>query len=139
MIVAGAYGAGAISGGCFNPAVAIAIDFSSAGRDIGGCALYIFFELLGARKGTTGVSTNGVTANFIFLGRGTFWVLPLTYFYLPNRARAYLFPRSVKIRYFCSGPITADPICPQPITADFYFNVETNKRMFASYLVFRRL
>mmetsp|Transcript_51265 Transcript_51265/g.111742 ORF Transcript_51265/g.111742 Transcript_51265/m.111742 type:complete len:459 (+) Transcript_51265:116-1492(+) len=48
VIVAGAYGAGAISGGCFNPAVAIAIDFAASGRDIGGCALYIFFELLGA-------------------------------------------------------------------------------------------
>ena len=27
---------------------------------------------------------------------------------------AYLFPQSVKMHYFCSGPIRADPICPQP-------------------------
>ena len=29
-------------------------------------------------------------------------------------ARAYLFPQSVKIRYFCSGPISVDPTCPRP-------------------------
>ena len=46
--------------------------------------------------------------------RGTCWVLPLTYLYLPESARAYLFPQSVKTHYFCSGPISFDPICPQP-------------------------
>ena len=30
------------------------------------------------RKGTNGVSTNGVTANFMLFDRGTFWVLRLT-------------------------------------------------------------
>ena len=43
------------------------------------------------RKGTNGVSTNEVTANFMFFDRGTFWVLPLTYFDLPKIARAYPF------------------------------------------------
>ena len=43
------------------------------------------------RKGTNGVSTNGVTANFILVDRGNL--------------------------YFCSDPISADPICPQPSTA----------------------
>ena len=71
-------------------------------------------ELAGVRKGTNGVSTNGVTANFMFLDRGTFWVLPLTYFYLPKSARANLFPQPVKIHYLFSGPIGADPICPRP-------------------------
>ena len=66
------------------------------------------------RKGTNGVSTNGVTAFVVFCDGGTFFVLPLPYFYLPKSARAYLFPRSVKMRYFCSGPISVDPICPQP-------------------------
>ena len=46
--------------------------------------------------------------------RGTFWVLPLTYFYIPKSARAYLFPKSIEIHYFCSIPISVDPICPQP-------------------------
>ena len=66
-----------------------------------------------ARKGTNGVSTDGISADFMFFDRGTFWVLPLTYFYLPKSAWAYLFPQSVKAHYFCSGPISADPICPQ--------------------------
>ena len=38
--------------------------------------------------------------------RGTFWVLPLTYLYLPKSAGAYLFPQSLKIHYFCSGPVS---------------------------------
>ena len=32
-------------------------------------------------------------------------------------ARAYLFPQSFKINYFCSGPVSVDPIGPQPNTA----------------------
>ena len=69
-------------------------------------------RLRAARKGTTGVSTNGVTANFMLFARGTFWVLLLTFLYLPRSARAYLFLQSVKLHYFCSGPISVDPICP---------------------------
>ena len=52
-------------------------------------------------KGTNWVSTNGVTASFMLFDRRTFWVLLLTYLYLPKSARAYLFPQSVKINYFC--------------------------------------
>jgi aquaporin Z len=48
VIVAGAYGAGAVSGGCFNPAVAIGIDVSSAHLGIGWCLAYTVFELIGA-------------------------------------------------------------------------------------------
>jgi len=48
VIVAGAYGAGVVSGGCFNPAVAIGIDLSSMGRGFGWCLAYTFSELLGA-------------------------------------------------------------------------------------------
>merc|ERR1740138_1199977 len=48
VIVAGAYGAGAVSGGCFNPAVALGIDVSSAGLGFGWCGPYILFELVGA-------------------------------------------------------------------------------------------
>ena len=70
--------------------------------------------LAGRRRGRDGVSTNGVTANFMFFDGGTFWVLLLTYFHFPKSARAYLFPQSVEIPYFCSGPIGVDPICPQP-------------------------
>jgi len=48
VIVAGAYGAGAVSGGCFNPAVAIGIDTSSILIGWGWCLLYMVFELVGA-------------------------------------------------------------------------------------------
>ena len=45
---------------------------------------------------------------------GTCRVLPLTCFYIPKSAKAYLFPQSVNIYCFCSGPISVDSICPQP-------------------------
>lgn len=48
VIVAGAYGAGNISGGCFNPAVALALDASSVSSGFGYSLIYILFELLGA-------------------------------------------------------------------------------------------
>lgn len=46
--MAGGYGAGHISGGCFNPAVAFGIDVSSAGIGFGWCFVYTAFELVGA-------------------------------------------------------------------------------------------
>eukprot|EP00408_Alexandrium_pacificum_P017806 CAMPEP_0171191980 /NCGR_PEP_ID=MMETSP0790-20130122/19638_1 /TAXON_ID=2925 /ORGANISM="Alexandrium catenella, Strain OF101" /LENGTH=259 /DNA_ID=CAMNT_0011657133 /DNA_START=89 /DNA_END=864 /DNA_ORIENTATION=+ len=48
VIVAGAYGPGAVSGGCFNPAVAIGIDASSIGKGFGWCIVYTLFEFIGA-------------------------------------------------------------------------------------------
>jgi len=48
VIIAGAYGAGAVSGGCFNPAVALGIDMSSAWLGFGWCLHYIACELVGA-------------------------------------------------------------------------------------------
>jgi len=48
VIVAGAYGAGAVSGGCFNPAVALGIDASSGANGFGMCGLYALCEFAGA-------------------------------------------------------------------------------------------
>jgi aquaporin Z len=48
VVVAGAYGAGTVSGGCFNPAVAFGIDVSSAYYGVKYCFVYTVFELLGA-------------------------------------------------------------------------------------------
>merc|ERR1719440_1346688 len=48
VIIAGAYGAGAISGGCFNPAVALGIDVSSAGLGFGWSMAYVSYEIIGA-------------------------------------------------------------------------------------------
>ena len=50
----------------------------------------------------------------LYVVDGTFWVLPLTYFHIPQCARAYLFPLSFKNNCACSGPVSVDPICPQP-------------------------
>merc|ERR1719224_342130 len=47
VIIAGAYGAGAVSGGCFNPAVALGLDVSHAIVPHYSLA-YIVFELAGA-------------------------------------------------------------------------------------------
>mmetsp|Transcript_105905 Transcript_105905/g.337288 ORF Transcript_105905/g.337288 Transcript_105905/m.337288 type:complete len:451 (+) Transcript_105905:75-1427(+) len=48
VIVAGAYGPGAVSGGCFNPAVAFGIDTSSVAKGFGWCIVYTVFELIGS-------------------------------------------------------------------------------------------
>merc|ERR1711881_431844 len=48
VIIAGGYAAGNISGGCFNPAVALGIDVSSAGLGFGWGIAYTAYELLGA-------------------------------------------------------------------------------------------
>jgi len=48
VVLAGAYGAGAVSGGAFNPAIAIGVDASSWTEAFGLCFLYAAFELLGA-------------------------------------------------------------------------------------------
>jgi aquaporin Z len=48
VVVAGAYGAGNVSGGCFNPAVAFGIDVSSAFIGIGWFVIYWIFEFAGA-------------------------------------------------------------------------------------------
>ena len=47
------------------------------------------------RKGANGVSTNGVIANVMFFAGLFGYVLPLTYFNLPESARVHFFPQSV--------------------------------------------
>jgi len=48
VVVAGAYGAGAVSGGCFNPAVAIGIDLASWNLGFFWSMVYVVFEIVGA-------------------------------------------------------------------------------------------
>jgi len=48
VIIAGGYAAGGISGGAFNPAVALGIDVSSAGLGFGWGFAYAAYELIGA-------------------------------------------------------------------------------------------
>ena len=70
------------------------------------------------RKGTDGVSTNGVTARFMIFGRGTFRALSLTYFYIPKSARAYLFPQSSNLSKFITSA-AAPLVMMQPIVSLF--------------------
>jgi aquaporin Z len=48
VVVAGAYGAGAVSGGCFNPAVAIGIDLASWNLGFFWSMVYVGWEIAGA-------------------------------------------------------------------------------------------
>ena len=50
---------------------------------------------------------------FLFFDGGTCWV-PIFRNLSTSVNFAHLFPQSVKVRYFCSGPISVDPICPEP-------------------------
>jgi len=77
VIVAGGYGAGWISGGAFNPAVAIGIDVASAGQGVYWCLLYTVFEFIGATlaagahmmvEDSSSVSKSGKQAISEFLG-----------------------------------------------------------------------
>jgi len=48
VIVAGGYGGGFISGGAFNPAVALGVDVGSSYKGVYWCFVYMAFEFLGA-------------------------------------------------------------------------------------------
>merc|ERR1719359_291326 len=48
VIVAGGYAAGGISGGAFNPAVALGVDVGSAGQGVYWCFIYFVYEFIGA-------------------------------------------------------------------------------------------
>jgi aquaporin Z len=48
VVIAGGYGAGAISGGAFNPAVALGLDVSSAGVGFGWGFAYTGYEIIGS-------------------------------------------------------------------------------------------
>ena len=45
----------------------------------------------------------------MFFDRGSFWVLPLTYFYLPRKCQGVLFPQSIKIITFAAAPLVLSP------------------------------
>ena len=67
------------------------------------------------QKGTNGVITNGVTADFMFLTEGLFGYSHQPAFIFPKVPGRTFFPNLSKcINHFCSGPISVDPIRPQP-------------------------
>ena len=64
------------------------------------------------RKGTNGVSTNGVTATVVFLDRDSCWYSHLICF--PQNARTYLFSNPAKLITFAAAPLVLTPFSPQP-------------------------
>ena len=68
-----------------------------------------------ARKGTNGVSTNGVAANLMFFDRDLLGT-PVNLLSSQKCQGAPFSPisQSLKKYYFCSGPISVNSICPQP-------------------------
>jgi len=84
VIVAGAYGAGAVSGGCFNPAVAFGIDSASILLGFGWCVVYAAFEFAGAalavvlyqlvRPGDFGRQESNISS-FVSEAIGTFFLV----------------------------------------------------------------
>jgi len=82
VIVAGGYAGGWISGGAFNPAVAIGIDVASAGQGVYWCLMYTVYEFIGAAlaagahmlvddKGSAGKMVKQFVSEFI----GTFFLV----------------------------------------------------------------
>ena len=60
-------------------------------------------------KGQNGVSANGVAANSMCFGRGTFWVLPFTYFIFPKVPGRTFFPNPSKVITFAAAPLVSTP------------------------------
>ena len=65
------------------------------------------------RKGTPGVSTNGVTANFVF------FLTEVLFGYrsvkiCQQKCKCCTFSPKLSKKKKCSNPISVDPICPQP-------------------------
>ena len=70
------------------------------------------------RKGTNGVSIMGSPQIQCVFDRGTFGVLPLTYFYFCQKCQGVPFsPIGQKSLLVYGGPVSVDPICPQPAAA----------------------
>ena len=62
------------------------------------------------RKGTNGVSTNGVTAGFVmFFDRGAFWAALFTYFCLPKVPRRTSFLNLSTFITFAAAPVALSP------------------------------
>ena len=72
--------------------------------------IHIYIYIYIYRNGTNWVSTNGVTADLVFFD-GLFGCSREPTFIL---CQGVSFFQSVKTQYFCGGPMSVDPICPQP-------------------------
>ena len=67
-----------------------------------------------SRKGTNGVSTHGFTANCMFFDTD-FLGTPGNLLLSSQKCQGVSFPSICQNSLLCSGPISVDLICPQPI------------------------
>ena len=67
-------------------------------------------------KGETGFALMGsLRIVMCLLTEGPFWGTPVNLLLPPQKCRGVPFsPQSVRMCYFCSGRVSADPICPHP-------------------------
>merc|ERR1719443_2762668 len=135
VIVAGGYGAGHISGGCFNPAVALGIDVSSAQLGFGWCAVYIVHELVGACIAATAQVTSLVAAHvhrddgfhdhaltFLFVAWGQFTDHDIT-------LTSEIDEVEEEDLNCCNGPNVTHPMCfPIMIPENDHFYAQHNQR-----------
>ena len=70
----------------------------------------------GIRKGTgqMGSALMGSLQLSCFSSEGPFLGTPVNLLVSSQKCQGVPFPQSVKPHVFCSGPISVDPICPQP-------------------------
>ena len=80
-----------------------------SGSGILSCAGSYYLDWVHASERDKWVSTNWFTANVVFFDRDTFWVFPLTDFYLPKSARTYLFTNPSKVISFAAAPLALTP------------------------------
>jgi len=126
VIIAGGYGAGGVSGGCFNPAVAIGIDVSSITgkqfKSIGMSMVYMCFEFLGAllasaahhvvrpqEYGKEGSSDGGITvSNLVSEFLGTFYLVLTVGFnvYGGSKAGAWSIAASLMSMIYALGNVS---------------------------------
>ena len=69
------------------------------------------------RKGTNGVSPHGVTAQVACFDEGLFGT-PVDFIFPKMPGHTFFSTPATLINYFRSGPISVDPICPQPRLAN---------------------
>ena len=98
--------------------ILILISSNSNGRIVAICFCY------SSSSSSSSSSSNGVTADFMWLDRGTSWgtpvnLLPLTYFCLPKSARCVHFSPICQNVLLLQRPHQCRPICPPPRSALF--------------------
>jgi len=133
VIIAGGYGAGAVSGGAFNPAVAIGIDSSSVMGEkfsfFGMCGIYIAFQFTGAilasimhrivRPKDYGMELPEVLSCLVSEFLGTFYLVVTVGFnvYVDSKAGAWSIAASLMCMIYALGNVSGAHFNPSVTVA----------------------